>query len=65
MDVSVLAVDANGLALGAKETADKVEVKVLDKDGTPKAAAVTGTVVDATQLAKGDYTVVVSVDKTS
>lgn len=63
MDVSVLAVDANGLALGAKETADKVEVKVLDKDGTPKAAAVTGTVVDATQLAKGDYTVVVSVDK--
>ncbi|WP_088292442.1 S-layer homology domain-containing protein [Bacillus mycoides] len=60
MKVSVLSVDANGLALGAEESAGKVEVK--DKDGKLQTAAVAGTVVDATKLAKGDYTVVVSVD---
>ena len=57
MTVSVLSVDANGLALGGAEAATVV---VKDKDGKVVPAAVTGTKVDATQLAKGDYTVEVS-----
>ncbi|MEA1011815.1 S-layer homology domain-containing protein [Bacillus cereus] len=57
MEVSVLSVDANGLALGDKEAA---EVKVVDQKGN---VVQRGTNVQAELLEKGTYKVEVSVNQ--
>ncbi|PDY95026.1 S-layer protein [Bacillus anthracis] len=56
MKVSVLSVDANGLALGKEETSTKVVVK-NEKGGV---VPTTGNTVQASSLDKGTYTVEVS-----